>query len=164
MEADVLLPTDETRTWVRDLWRAAGSTSDEAELVAEHLIGAPDKVELPAPGELIDANGTAWLATKGHRNMRVRAPIDGTVVETGGPGQGWYLRVRSEGMPNLRHLLRGPEVNAWLSKELERLQIQLGTPGASPSLADGGILMSGLMDAMPEADWDNALAATFLEN
>jgi hypothetical protein len=46
---------------------------------------------------------------------------------------------------------------------LERLQVQLGTPGA-PSLADGGILMTGLMDAMPEADWDNALAATFLES
>jgi uncharacterized oxidoreductase len=40
VEADVLLPTDETRTWVRDLWRAAGSTAEEAELVAEHLIGA----------------------------------------------------------------------------------------------------------------------------
>src|SRR6185369_6189587 len=41
--------------------------------LAEHLIGAPDKIELPAPGELIDANGTAWLAFKGRRKMRVRA-------------------------------------------------------------------------------------------
>jgi uncharacterized oxidoreductase len=40
MEADVMLPTDGTRTWVRELWRAAGSAPEEAQLVAEHLIGA----------------------------------------------------------------------------------------------------------------------------
>ena len=40
MEADVMLPTDETRTWVRELWRAAGSAPEEAQLVADHLIGA----------------------------------------------------------------------------------------------------------------------------
>ena len=40
MEADVLLPTDATRDWVRDLWLAAGSSADEATLVADHLVGA----------------------------------------------------------------------------------------------------------------------------
>jgi hydroxycarboxylate dehydrogenase B len=40
VEADVMLPTDETRTWVRDLWLAAGSAPEEARLVAEHLVGA----------------------------------------------------------------------------------------------------------------------------
>jgi uncharacterized oxidoreductase len=40
VEADVLLPTDETRAWLRDLWRAAGSGEEEAQIVADHLIGA----------------------------------------------------------------------------------------------------------------------------
>lgn len=40
MEANVMLPTDQTHTWVRDLWDAAGSTPEEAQLVADHLIGA----------------------------------------------------------------------------------------------------------------------------
>ena len=40
MEADVTLPTEETRTWVRERWRAAGSAPEEAQLVADHLIGA----------------------------------------------------------------------------------------------------------------------------
>jgi uncharacterized oxidoreductase len=40
VEADVLLPTEETRSWVRDLWRAAGSAPEEAQIVADHLIGA----------------------------------------------------------------------------------------------------------------------------
>jgi Glycine cleavage H-protein len=149
-------------TWVEP--QADGTWTIGLDDLAEHLIGKPDSTELPQPGANLDANGTAWVVRKGRTEMRVRAPMDGTVVETGGPDEGWYLRLRPEGVPNLRHLLRGPEVSAWLSRELERLQIQLGTPGASPSLADGGILMSGLMDAMPEADWDDALAATFLES
>jgi uncharacterized oxidoreductase len=40
VEADVMLPTDETRNWVRELWRTAGSEADEAQIVADHLIGA----------------------------------------------------------------------------------------------------------------------------
>lgn len=40
METDVLLPTDETREWVWNLWRAAGCADAEARLVADHLVGA----------------------------------------------------------------------------------------------------------------------------
>ena len=40
METDVMLPTDETRAWVRDLWIAAGSAAEEAQRVADHLVGA----------------------------------------------------------------------------------------------------------------------------
>ena len=40
MEGDVLLPTDATRAWVRDLWLAAGSAPEEAQRVADHLVGA----------------------------------------------------------------------------------------------------------------------------
>jgi hypothetical protein len=63
----------------------------------------------------------------------------------------------------LRHLLKGPEVQGWLSKELERLQLQLHAPNTHPTLADGGMLMPGLMDAVPEADWNAVLEDTFLE-
>jgi uncharacterized oxidoreductase len=40
MEGDLLLPTDRTRAWVRDLWLAAGSAAEEAQRVADHLVGA----------------------------------------------------------------------------------------------------------------------------
>lgn len=40
MESDVLLPTAETRQWVCNLWRAAGSAEQEAQLTADHLVGA----------------------------------------------------------------------------------------------------------------------------
>ena len=40
MESDVLLPTEATRQWLFNLWRAAGSNEQEAKLTADHLLGA----------------------------------------------------------------------------------------------------------------------------
>ena len=40
MQADVMLPTEKMRQWVKDLWLAAGSSSEEAQLTADHLVGA----------------------------------------------------------------------------------------------------------------------------
>ena len=148
-------------TWVQP--EADGVYTIGLDDLASRLVGKPDEVELPAEGARIEANGAAFTLSKGGNRMRVRAPMDGTVIATGGPESGWYLKIRAEGKPDLRHLLRGPEVAAWVGRELERLQIQLGAAEAAPSLADGGILMDGLMDAMPEANWDAALSATFLE-
>lgn len=148
-------------TWVRA--EEDGAFTVGLDDIADRLIGRPDTVNLPAAGSEIETNGTAWQMTKNGKDVRVRAPLDGTVVATGGYEQGWYLKLRPRGNADLRHLLRGAEVNGWLGAELERLQIHLAQPDAAPSLADGGILMRGLMDAIPDADWDTALAATFLE-
>jgi hypothetical protein len=41
--------------------------------------------------------------------------------------------------------------------------MQLRTPNTPPALADGGVLLPELMDAVPEADWDTVLSDTFLE-
>jgi glycine cleavage system H protein len=130
---------------------------------ANHLIGHPDSLQLPAKGSKIESNGIAWQMIKNGHEIRVRAPIDGTVVATGGDKDGWYLKLRSREPADLRHLLRGAEVAGWLSDELDRLQLELSTPNAGPCLADGGTLMPELMDALPAADWDTLLAATFLE-
>lgn len=40
MNADVQLPTQKTRNWVHNLFRTAGSNEQEAQLTADHLIGA----------------------------------------------------------------------------------------------------------------------------
>ena len=40
MESDVRLPTEQTRQWLFNLWRAAGSSEHEARLIADHLLGA----------------------------------------------------------------------------------------------------------------------------
>jgi glycine cleavage system H lipoate-binding protein len=148
-------------TWVRP--EEDGTVTIGLDALAQRMIGDPDWIELPQEGAALEANGIAWRMKKHGREIRVRAPIDGTVVDHGRHQEGWYLKLRPAGTPNFRHLLREAEVPLWMSRELERLQLQLRQPGAAPSLADGGVLMSGLMEAMPEADWDAVLAATFLE-
>jgi glycine cleavage system H lipoate-binding protein len=152
-------------TWVKPA--DDGTFTIGLDELADHLIGNPDSVQMPEIGSEIEINQTAWHMRKNGKEIEVRAPIEGTIVAVGGPQEGWYLRIRPRLDPHdpatLRHLLQGPEVHGWLSRELERLQMQLRAPNTPPALADGGMLMPGLMDAVPEADWDEVLADTFLQ-
>jgi len=152
-------------TWVEP--QKDGTLAAGLDEFAEHLIGSPDSFEMPEVGSEIELNGTAWRMKKNGKEIQIRAPIEGKVVAMGSPKYGWYLKIRPRLDPGdpltLRHLLRGAEVRGWLSRELERLQLQLQTPKSAPSLADGGVLIHGLMDALPEADWDTVLADTFLQ-
>jgi hypothetical protein len=152
-------------TWVKP--SEDGTFTIGLDELADRLIGLPDSATMPELGSEIEINQTAWRMRKNGNEIQVRAPIEGTVVGVGGPQEGWYLKIRPRLNPHdpatLRHQLRGPEVHGWLRRELERLQMQLRAPHTPPSLADGGVLMPGLMDAVPEADWDTVLADTFLE-
>jgi hypothetical protein len=135
--------------------------------LAQHLIGLPDSVKMPEIRQELDLNQAAWRMRKRGKEIQVRAPLEGTVIEVGGPSQGWYLKLRPRldlSEPRaLRHLLRGPEVRGWITRELERLQMQLRAPQSAATLADGGVILPNLMDAVPEADWDTVLADTFLQ-
>jgi hypothetical protein len=135
--------------------------------LAKHLIGMPDSIKMPEIGDAIELNQAAWRMKKNGKEIRVRAPVEGTIVGIGGPQEGWYLKIRPrldlKDPATLRHLLRGPEVRGWLGRELERLQLQLRAPNTPPTLADGGVLLPDLMNAVPDADWETVLADTFLE-
>jgi len=152
-------------TWVKP--EADGTVTVGLDELADHLVGFPDSFKLPAIGSELDLNQTAWRMKKNGNEISVRAPVEGTVVAVGGPKEGWYLRLRPRqdvhDPVTMRHLLRGPEVYGWLSRELERLQLQLRAPDAMPTLADGGMLMPDLMNAVPQADWNTVLADTFLQ-
>lgn len=152
-------------TWVKP--ENDGSVTIGLDALVEHIIAHPDAVKLPDVGDKLELNQTAWRMTKKGNEIRVRAPIEGTIVAIGGPAQGWYLKLHPSldlhNEATLRHLLRGPEVSGWLSRELERLQLQLRSRNTAPSLADGGVLLPGLMDELPEADWNTVLDDTFLE-
>ncbi|MFL6442312.1 MAG: hypothetical protein ACJ713_00750 [Candidatus Sulfotelmatobacter sp.] len=152
-------------TWVKP--EEDGTITVGLDGLAAHLVGTPKSVSLPQAGQELEVNQTAWRMKKKGRKIEVRAPIEGTVVGIGGPKEGWYLKIHPRldvrEPVTLRHLLRGPEVHGWLSRELERLQLQLRSPNTAPALADGGVLMPDLMNAVPDADWDAVLADTFLQ-
>jgi len=148
-------------TWVRP--EEDGTFTVGLDEFARHLIGQPDEIKFPRKGAEVQNDGIAWRMSKNKHEIRVRAPLDGMVVGTGGPEQGWYLQLKPRGPIDLRHLLQGPEVAGWLASEMDRLQIQLRQPDSEPSLADGGMLMPELMDAVPHANWDEVLSDTFLD-
>lgn len=149
-------------TWVRHDWD--GTFAVGLDEFAIHVIGRPDSVELPATFEELESDGIAWTMMKNGHKIRVRSPLGGTVVATGGPEKGWYVKILPKGEPNLRHLLSGAEVQGWLAAEVDRLHLQLGSPNSGPCLADGGTLMPDLMDGQANANWDPVLASTFLDS
>jgi glycine cleavage system H lipoate-binding protein len=131
---------------------------------AERLVGAAEQLRLPSPGKRLRVNGTAFRVRRGDATARVLSPVEGTVVATGGPEAGWYLRVApSTPEPDLRHLLDAREAATWLRADLERLQGLLAPTPVGATLADGGELAKDLPKALPAADWDAVWAEFFLE-
>jgi hypothetical protein len=147
-------------TWVRHDWD--GTFAIGLDEFAKHLVGKPDAVKLPGVFDEVESEGIAWTMMKNGHKIRVRAPLDGTVISTGGPERDFYLKILPHGEPNLQHLLKGPEGAGWLAAEVDRLHVQMSKGKAT--LADGGSLLPDLLDAEPSADWDNILASAFLDS
>ncbi len=128
------------------------------------ILGSTESIALPPVGSIIRVNGTGWTFRKNGVEIRVLAPIDGRVIEHGDAARGWYLRVTAlDEKPELAHLLTGEEIQPWLQRELERLQITLAPRGEGPSLADGGVLVTDPARENPNADWDRVYGEIFLE-
>ena len=145
-------------TWARV--EPDGAVTVGLDELGKRLVGAPDAVDLPAPGVRVHANGTAFRVKRRGTDVRVLSPVDGEVLETGGPGRDWYLKVRPENT-NFTHLLRGEEIRPWMLREIERLQLALSAEGA-PTLADGGVPVADIPASCPEADWDAVCGEMFL--
>jgi glycine cleavage system H protein len=148
--------------WARP--EADGTVTVGLDELGSRLVGAPDAVDLPQPGAVVHANGTAFHIHKREADVRVLSPVDGEVVETGGPGRGWYLKVKPvNGQMDMRHLLGGAEIKPWLMREMERLQLAVSAEGAAPTLADGGVPVADIAASYPKADWDAVCGEIFLE-
>jgi glycine cleavage system H protein len=148
-------------TWVRP--EPDGTLTVGLDDMARRLVGTPERVELPAPGERLRVNGPAGrLRTRG-REVRVLSPVDGTLVGVRGEGAAFTLRVDPGATADLRHLLSGDEVRAWGLRELERLQRALGSGAVGAALADGGELVEDLGSVLPGDRYDAVLGDMLLE-
>lgn len=149
-------------TWVTP--QKDGTLLVGLDAIGEHMVGKPDQLRMPAPGSRVVNNGEGWRMSKDGLEVRVLSPVDGAIIQTGGPDDGWYLRVQPDtNPPDLRHLLRGEEVAPWVSREIERLQCALSGDTEIPVLADGGILMEEFIREVPPAQRDQILGEMFLE-
>jgi glycine cleavage system H lipoate-binding protein len=149
-------------TWVKA--ESDGAVTVGFDDFGSHLIGRPDQVELPAAGNPLHVNGTAWHIKKNGSDLRILSPVEGRVVETGSAEAGWYLKVRPLGKKvDTQHLLRGAEVRPWLAREMERLELSLAADGVGLSLADGGAMMEDISKEYPSVNWDSVWGEMFLE-
>lgn len=149
-------------TWVKQ--EEDGTCTIGLDDFGARLIGDPDSVELPPVGTRLQANGTGWIMKKRGAALRILSPVDGSVVERGEPGRGWFLRVRADvAEEQVRHLLRGAEIRPWIMREMERLQRSLSTDGVGISLADGGVLLKDPAADYPQANWEAVYGEMFLE-
>jgi glycine cleavage system H lipoate-binding protein len=131
---------------------------------AARLVGEPEEILLPATGSRVRLNGTGFRVRKGGVEVRILSPLDGEVIQVGGPEQGWCLRIRpgAEGT-DLGHLLGGEEVGPWLLREMERLQRLSGIRGAAVCLADGGAPLADIASALSEDRRDEILGEILLD-
>ena len=115
-------------------------------------------------GTRLQAQGIAWRMRTASAEFRVLCPIEGVVVDRGGPERGWYLRIRpANGMLDDRHLLRGAEVRPWLQHELRRLHNALSSSGIGTSLSNGGPPAETLWADIPQAERDRVIGEAFLD-
>jgi hypothetical protein len=147
--------------WVRE--EEDGTLTVGLDDFAARLTGRPDSVELPAIGQKLQVSGTGWKMRRNDTDVRILSPADGEVVATGGPDDGFYLKLKPLGKTDTRHLLGNTEVLPWLMREMEQLQLMLSPTATGLSLADGGILVEDVPAATPEADWDSVWGKLFLE-
>ena len=146
-------------TWVHS--EPDGTVTVGLDDLGRRLLGEPDRVDLPQPGDRVSVNGTAWRARKRNADVRVLSPVDGEIVEIGGPDAPWYLKIRPDRF-DFRNLLGGHEIRPWVMREMERLQLALSAEGAVPTLADGGVPVQDIAAVYPEANWDAVCGEMFL--
>jgi glycine cleavage system H protein len=149
-------------TWVQP--EADGTMTIGLDDFGTRLIGPGPDAVLPKVGYRLHVNGRAWKFTKGGATVRVRSPIAGEVVAVGGRAQGWYLKMQpTNGVADLRPLLRGTEMRPWLGREMERLQQVLGPQGVGVRLTDGGELVDDVTKFCKGAHWDVVCGEMLLE-
>ncbi len=141
-----------------------GTVTVGLDALGARLVAGPEAIELPAIGTHIQTNGTAWHVRKRGADVRILSPLDGEVVETGVPQDGWVLKVKPDGGQfDARHLLRGAEIRPWIKREMERLQAALAPANHLPTMADGGVPMDDIAAGYPDADWDAVCSEIFLQ-
>ena len=131
--------------------------------LATRLVGRVT-LDLPAVGARVDENGPALRLRSGNARVRIASPVTGEVVEHGSATSPFLLRIRPAAPLDTRALLTPREAAAYLSRELDRLQLAISGARGAPALADGGLPVADLSSAIPAEDRDRVLGEMLLES
>lgn len=141
--------------------------------LAQRLVPSVTAVDLPRPGATFAKGDAIAVLHAGRREVRIQAPVGGTVAAVNGaverdPGlvkrdghrRGWLVAF-APADPSFADLPRGDAAEGWLKREAARwtrlLEDQLGF-----AAADGGNLVAPAPAALGEEGWEK-LTKAFLE-
>ena len=133
---------------------------------AQRLVGRPDALVLPLPGDTVEAGKPGMMLRFNGQAVPVLSPVGGEVVATNTDaiseprlvcddpyGAGWLMKVRvPRPVHALSNLLGGRVARAWMDEAAESLSNLMG-PKLGPVLQDGGVPVSGFARELSPQDW-----------
>lgn len=140
---------------------------------ARKLVGAPDRLDLPAPGARVGQGEPAWALVVDGDRIPMLSPVDGFVVDVNPDafrgeqspdpyGRDWLLKVRPERLaPNLRTLLANGTARRWIEHAADTLRARL-SPSAGIVYQDGGVPVDGMARAIDPERWPEVAREFFL--
>lgn len=140
---------------------------------ARKLVGAPDRVQLPAPGTRVGQGEPAWTLVVDGDRIPMLSPVDGLVVDVNPDafrrevppdpyGRDWLVKVRPDRLrPNLRTLLADGTARRWIEEAADALRARL-SPSAGLVYQDGGAPVDGMARAIEAAKWPEVAREFFL--
>jgi glycine cleavage system H lipoate-binding protein len=139
--------------------------------LAAAALGQVTAVEALAIGSRVEQGQAVCTLFHDQRRLQVLAPASGEVarlnpavssdssVVTHTPYAGWLVELTGAECKG-ESLVTGTAIGAWFGREVDRLVAALGSPAATASMADGGVLHSDLSSAINDAKWDE-ISKTF---
>jgi glycine cleavage system H lipoate-binding protein len=142
---------------------------------ASKLLGKVEKINLPQRGQWIRQGQKMITVERKGVKIDLVSPIEGSVSDinetlTQDPtlarndpyGEGWLVTVQApDSKTNFRNLLGGALARGWMEEAAARLQQRM--PQFAGALAqDGGVVIDGLAEQLPEKDFTSIAREFFL--
>jgi glycine cleavage system H protein len=146
-----------------------------ADEFAAALLGKLEKIELPKPGQWIRQGQKVLTFYRNGQKTEMVSPTEGEVMEINAEaiknpaivrqdpyGKGWLVAVHVPDEENTsRNLVPKRLVREWMRESVERLY-SLQPSLAGSVAADGGRPAEDLLEAIPEANWNQVTSEFFL--
>lgn len=146
-------------TWVLDEGRRNALVGMDS--FAANLLGKIDRIEVAPLNGWVRQGQRLWTATHNGLSIDMLSPVEGIIAAVNtkviqNPNliledpykEGWILMIQSPELGlNLRNLIQGPVVRAWMQSTLDRMGTLIA-PVVAPMAQDGGLPIAGLLRRM----------------
>ena len=169
---------DPTHTWARIL--PSGELHVGADGMVAAVLGAPDALELLAPGTRVEKGATLATLHRGDRRIALRSPVEGVIEDINldvadhpvrladDPfEESWLYRIRPVRLGQaLRQMVIDDEASRFMSREADRLRdavVRLSMPDSAvgQTLLDGGAPIEAMGSLLDEEAWQRLSAMFF---